>query len=571
MTLSVFQRTLYEKLIIKTNMSSSKTDVIYPCFFSKAYGIPTDQAWNLLKFFFLYRTLLASCFIVLAYFPLTLPPFIYLDHQLFKLTSLGYFSLTLMAGISILTRRPAYTPQAQLLILTDIVAITLIMHGCGGVNSGIGILLVISITFGGILIGGRCAMLFAALATIAILTEQTYAVHTHKSAIATYTGAGLLGAAFFTTALLAYILAQRSEQNQLITQQHKQTILKLEELNQSIIQHLQSGIIITNRHQQIQMSNQSTLRLLNITAIPEQLREISTPLADAFEGWLTDPGNNFIRIQTANQNQIHSRFSFLPTQQEMLYMVMLEDVALYNQRLQQSKLASLGRLTASIAHEIRNPLSAITHAGQLLAECPTLPKQDQRLLEIIQTHSQRINGIIEEVLQLSRRKTSQRHKIAINEWLTQYLENFIIYQYANPEQITVKLSSENLQALIDPDHLEQIMNNLCQNAFKHNHASIPHLTIITEPSNRGICINIADNGEGISPANLEHLFEPFFTTSATGTGLGLYISKELAELNEAYLTYHPPLSQHIFGHLNEKSLSYFQLCLPDAQQPTLAL
>ncbi|MEQ1636403.1 MAG: ATP-binding protein [Methylococcales bacterium] len=586
--------------------SLSKADIIYPCPFSKGYGIPSKEAWALLKVFFYYRILLSCALLVLFYYPLDSSPLDYLNPQLFKITSQAYFALTLLAGIGIFTRVIPYTPQAQLLIFTDIAAITLLMHACGGIASGVGILLVISIAFGGILIGGLCAMLFAAIASLAILSEQTYAIQRHIFNNTSYTEAGMLGAAFFMTAFLAYILAQRSEQSQLIAQQHKQTILKLEELNRAIIQHLQTGIIITDREQNILMLNQAALRLLNRLSMPPlHLKDIAVSLTEAFESWLGDLEKNVTLLPLPEQVQIHCRFSVLPTHQEMLHMLMLEDSVLYNQRLQQSKLASLGRLTASIAHEIRNPLGAISHAAQLLAECPTLTEQDVRLTQIIQTHSLRMNGIIEEILQLSRRKTSLRQKIAINPWLSDYLENFKLFQHRTAEQLTLSLSDEDLYALIDPDHLQQIMDNLCLNAFKHNQAQSPHLILTTEHTNQGVCIHIIDNGQSISPEHAEHLFEPFFTTSASGTGLGLYISRELAELNQANLSYHvirrpgvvkdrarqevgsdrrPGMGkdsdrQEVVGdlagkrgtELNNPQFNHFRLCLSDAEQPKLEL
>jgi two-component system, NtrC family, sensor histidine kinase PilS len=550
----------------------AKSGIIYPCPLSKGYGIPSREAWGMLKVFFLYRILLSCALLLLVYFPLEPSPLDYLNPQLYKVTSQVYFSLTLLAGISIFTRAIPYAPQAQLLIFTDIIAITFIMHACGGIASGVGILLVITITFGGILIGGPCAMLFAAIASLAILTEQTYAIRIQSFRTTSYTEAGMLGAAFFTTALLAYVLAQRSEQSQLIAQQHKQTILKLEELNRAIIQHLQTGIIIADRHQRIQMLNQAALRLLNRQSTPpESLPDISAALAESFERWLGNLEQNMTLLPLPDQIQIHCRFSLLPTHQEMLHMLMLEDHALYNQRLQQSKLASLGHLTASIAHEIRNPLGAISHAAQLLAECPTLTVQDLRLTQIIQTHSLRMNGIIEEILQLSRRKTSQRQKIAINKWLRDYLNNFGLFQHLNAKQLRLTPSPEELYALMDPDHFQQIMDNLCLNAFKHNHSLNPYLLLTTEQNAQGICINVIDNGDAISLENAEHLFEPFFTTSATGTGLGLYISRELAELNQAKLSYHRlPVDDHQ-DEFKHGQLNHFRLCLSDAEQPKLEL
>jgi two-component system, NtrC family, sensor histidine kinase PilS len=207
----------------------------------------------------------------------------------------------------------------------------------------------------------------------------------------------------------------------------------------------------------------------------------------------------------------------------------------------------------------------------ITAECPTLSEQDVRLTQIIQTHSQRMNGIIEEILQLSRRKSSQRQKIDVNQWLSNYLHDFILFQHAEPGQFTLTLSNDTLQALIDPEHLKQILDNLCLNALKHNHSPTPHATLTTEHTTQGICINIMDNGEPISIENREHLFEPFFTTSVTGTGLGLYISRELAELNQAKLSYHNSPSTHPGKDVQEHRLNNFKLCLADADQLKLEL
>ena len=257
-----------------------------------------------------------------------------------------------------------------------------------------------------------------------MLTEQVVADYTHSFNSTSYANAGMLGAAFFTIALLSYILAKRSEQILQLADQQKQTITKLEDLNKYIIQHLQSGIIIANKQQAIQMANEAALRLANLSTLPVKLGDISAYLAEAFQTWLSDPEQNLVLLQLPNQSEIHSRFMPLPTGHEFFYMIILEDIALYNQQVQQSKLASLGRLTASIAHEIRNPLGAISHAGQLLSENPQLSVQDRRLTEIIQTHSVRVNHIIEDILQLSRRTDSRREKIQLKALAGQLPEKF---------------------------------------------------------------------------------------------------------------------------------------------------
>ncbi len=542
-------------------MPTNITETIFPCPLSKGYGIPAQQAWLLLKVFLIYRLILAGLFVTFFYSdtgPTLLGTY---DSKLFIYSSQSYLILSLLSGICISWRLTPYATQAQLLILTDILILTLIMHASGGINSGIGTLLAVSIASGGLLIGGRCAMFFAALASLSVLAEQVFADYTDSFESNSYANAGMLGASFFTIALLSYVLAKRSEQIFQLADRQQQTITKLEDLNKYIIQHLQSGIIIANKQQVIQMANEAALKLVSLSTLPTKLGDISGYLSQAFQIWLTDPEQNFVLLQLPNQFEIHSRFLPLPTGHEFLYMIILEDIALYNQQVQQSKLASLGRLTASIAHEIRNPLGAISHAGQLLFENPLLSSQDQRLTEIIRIHSVRVNDIIEDILQLSRRADSRREKIHLKPWLDNYLKNFIIEHAVTTDVFTFLCPDESLTALMDAGHLRQIMDNLCRNALKYGSPEAGGIIFRTLELLHAPCIEVIDNGIGISREHQCHLFEPFFTTSSNGTGLGLYISRELAELNQAKLSY----------YLTDDNRSCFRLLLLSAEQSLIDL
>lgn len=542
-------------------MTSEPSNTIYPCPLSKAYGIPQKQAWLLLNIFLTYRFLLAGLFISLFFS--RMGPSLLGSHnqQLYIYAGQGYMMLSIASAICALWRLLGYVSQTQILILTDIVAITLLMHASGGISSGIGVLLGLSIAAGGLLIGGRCALFFAALASLAVLAEQAYADYFHLFSTTSYTYAGMLGASFFAISFLSYILAKQSEQTIELAAQQQQTITQLEELNQYIIQHLQSGIIITNQTQAIQMANEAALKLANLPLLPMTLSDISSYLSLAMQNWLEDPQQDFVLLQLPNQSDIHVRFMALPVRTEPFYLIILEDVALYNQRLQQSKLASLGRLTASIAHEIRNPLGAISHAGQLLSETPDLPPQDKRLTEIIQVHSKRVNHIIEDILKLSRRTNSIREKLVLKPWLSHYLQHFLLECSANAKAFELKTGNEALAARIDPGHLKQILDNLCINALKYGKPEIKPIQIHLHSVQLTPCIDIIDNGDGLSQEQSNHLFEPFFTTSPTGTGLGLYISKELAELNQAKLSY----------HLTEDRHSCFRLRLMNADQSLIEI
>ncbi len=545
-------------------MSSNKANTIYPCPFSKGYGIPVEQAWSSLKVFFIYRFILSSLFIILFYSNFGPSLLGFYNAQLYSYSSLSYWLLSLISGIFIFWRILNYTTQAQIIIFTDIIFISLIMHASGGISSGIGILLAVSIAAGGLLIGGRCALLFAALASLSILTEQLYAVQSHAFDKTSFTYAGMLGASFFTIAYLSYVLAKRAEQSEILAFLHQQTISNLEELNRYIIQHLQSGIIISNSQQQIRMYNEAALNILSgndNTTQPQNLSEISTQLSKGFQLWLDDFSQDISLIRLPNQSEVHIRFSLLKTQQQTFHMIIIEDISLYNQRLQQNKLASLGRLTASIAHEIRNPLGAISHAGQLLSEAPQLSDEDKRLTEIIQSHCLRVNKIIEDVLQLSRRRPSKREKINLTQWIHSYLQNFILASGCATDCFEIVVKEKSLWVYMDMGHLKQILDNLCSNALEYGDLSTDKIIVELSLLDHSPYIRIVDNGPKIDPETASHLFEPFFTTSPTGTGLGLYISRELAELNQAKLSY----------AITSDDKSNFMLCLPSANNSTIEI
>lgn len=542
-------------------MTSDAVQTIYPCPFSKGYGIPAGQAWLLLKIFFVYRLVIGSLFVLLfhsRFGPSLLGVY---DAQLYGYVSTLYLLIAILSGPYVFLRLIGYAHQTQGLIFIDIVGLTLIMHASGGVTSGIGMLLAISIAVGGMLIGGLCAMLFAALASLAILTEQIYAIQTHAFETTTLTYAGMLGASFFTIAFLSYILAKRTEQTALLAREHARTISRLQELNRHIIRHLQAGILIVDPRQALQLCNEAALELLGLRQAPARLNDINPILQQAFELWLHQPEQDFAIVPLPDHSELQVRFSLLATDNEQAFMILLEDVGLYNQRLQQSKLASLGRLTASIAHEIRNPLGAISHAGQLLSEAPQLSPEDRRLTQIIQTHSQRVNHIINDILNLSRRQPSKKEKIDLGRWLPQTLHDL----QNEPElaagrfELEFATSGQSVFCYMDAGHLKQILTNLCSNALKYGCPAAGTVTIRVEITPRTLDINVIDPGSGIEAEVLQHLFEPFFTTSNSGSGLGLYICRELAELNQANLRY----------ALTEERHTCFTLSLPHPRYSTL--
>jgi two-component system sensor histidine kinase PilS (NtrC family) len=252
-------------------------------------------------------------------------------------------------------------------------------------------------------------------------------------------------------------------------------------------------------------------------------------------------------------------FARLDPGHESHTLIFLEDNRAINQQAQQLKLASLGRLTASIAHEIRNPLGAISHASQLLSEDSALPPSDRRLVEIINSHTKRVNQIIENILQLSRRRVSNPETIRLDEWLPKFTNDYIASKGPNNKPIIDCLAGDAIDAKFDLGQLQQVLTNLCDNGLRYSHppANCAHLVLEAgiDSATQQPYIKVIDFGDGISKENLQHLFEPFFTTESTGSGLGLYICKELCESNQALISY---------SHTHEGlSCFHIQLAHPD--------
>ena len=214
--------------------------------------------------------------------------------------------------------------------------------------------------------------------------------------------------------------------------------------------------------------------------------------------------------------------------------IFIEDVGRMRQQAQQMKLVALGRLTASIAHEIRNPLSSIGHAAELLAEDTALRDSDKRLLTIIKGNVFRLDRIVQEVLYLNRRDRAQPEAIEARSYLANFAHEFRGAEKVPEDALDIQVRTAQ-RLWFDRQHLDQVLWNLARNALRHSKRQPGSVQVIVAPAVEPnmLYLDVIDDGPGISPEALPHLFEPFFTTDAQGTGLGLYIARELCEGNGA--------------------------------------
>jgi len=511
-------------------------------------SIPTDndaQTWRPLRHFNYYRFTLALA-LILFFHNAVLGGFLGSYHpESFLITSSIFFISSLIYIFLGLNQTISFESQVILANSSDILLISLMMHFSGGLGSALGMLLIINIASTGTFLSGRKSFLFASLATLAVLSQQTYGLLLGMTSASSYSAAGILGIVFFASSMLASILRKRLLESEAIASQKTADLINLEKLNEHIIQNMRTGILVVDIDGHIRMANSSAESLLgNISLQKKPLLENIFPALDKrFFEWQEQPQMHHKAIK-----QEHGLPDVQPGFQQMDSVsnhqgdtiIFMEDATQLNQRFQQIKLASLGKLTASIAHEIRNPLSAINHAAQLLNESE-LSEADNKLTKIITTQVQRLDKIINNVLQLSRQEASTPDTIDLKEWLSNFKNEFCDSLDIKYSQLDIRRDTDQNVILFDSSHLYQVVGNLCSNAIYHNNKdkTLARIQLVSGYDNNLLqpYLDIIDNGPGIDSELVQQIFDPFFTTSSKGTGLGLYISKEIIEINRAKIRY----------------------------------
>lgn len=460
---------------------------------------------------------------------------------LFFNLSIAYFlfSITsLLVGPLKSASQPHILP---LQVVIDIFFITLLMHAAGGIQSGLGLLLIISIVTASVVSNGRLALFYAAIASLCLLLEQSYQIAQLDQLAISYTHTVMLSLSCFATAWLAYSLAKRMQHSEALASARGIDIENLSQINTLITQEMQDGVIVVDeklniRHYNLQAKSLLTLPDNKLGSI--ELISHVPEIATAFNSWLenNDTVNN--SIVSIGNRELKLRFMPVNQLRNLGAVICVQDVSQIQSKAQQTKLAALGRLTANIAHEIRNPLSAISHANQLLQEEKNISAPTTRMLQIIEDNIGRIDQIIKDVLELNRRDRTQQVKIELNEFLTDFYTQFCAFEKVPTSHFKLIPLSKKQVVSFDKRHLTQILWNLCKNGWTHSQQQ-PNSIILNclELGKDGLNIQIMDDGSGVAEKDRSRLFEPFFTTQSTGNGLGLYISRELAEANGASLEY----------------------------------
>ncbi|HUP28986.1 MAG TPA: ATP-binding protein [Usitatibacter sp.] len=503
-----------------------------------------DTTWRTLEVFCLYRVVL-SFFVGLA--------FIYLN-RFFNLgiispgTVLPTVVCFAVASLALLVparlREPNLTIQVTAGVIVDVLAIVMLMHASGGVRSGLAVILLVTLAAAGLITRGRLVFFHAAMAALAVLSEQTIQMWRYEAPIQDFVQAGMTAAAFFATAGLASTLARYARTSEQIAEERKIDLANLSQINELVIRDMQDGILVVDGAGRIRQQNPRATQLLG--AMPQGRRpnisEYAPEIAHLLEAWRKGSETTFMQLRmprAAGDLQVH----FVPigtggASDPAPTVVFVEDIGRMRQQAQQMKLVALGRLTASIAHEIRNPLSSIGHAAELLDEDSEMPEADKRLLAIIRSNVFRLDRIVQEILYLNRRDRAQPEAIDPVAYLTNFANEFCASEKVPPDGMDVQVRTTQ-RLWFDRQHLDQVLWNIVRNAWRHGRKQMGSIRIVVGPSPAPgkLQVDVHDDGPGVPRETQLHLFEPFFTTDAQGTGLGLYIARELCEGNSARIEY----------------------------------
>jgi two-component system sensor histidine kinase PilS (NtrC family) len=510
---------------------------------------PSDLAWRVIGLLNLYRVLVPLVLISMQLLAGAQWARVAARPSLFISACIAYFT----AGVLLVIARRLEWASLRIVALVnasvDAAAIALILYAAGGISSGLGILLVLPVAALAVLADHRDALLIAAVAALGVLVQQVFVTLADNTSTIDYTAAGVLGVVLFGIALSLWPVANRLRESEALVRKQELDLANLAHLSQYIVQHLRESILVIDSQDRIRLINESAAQILgDDKAYPDVLVGEACPqLLYLLETWRQSathsapfPDTDPTFVSADGGHVIRAHFAPLSATSPTPVIVFMEDTSVLAERVQQSKLAALGRLSASIAHEIRNPVGAMSHAGQLLAESPNVSAEDRRLTEIIRSNADRVSGIINNVLRLSKREETHVERLPLQSWCEEFHDEFCETMQWPRERLRISGLAAEIEVRADPSQLRQIVWNLCENALKHGVQQSPEQVVEIRygrmnPTARPF-LEIADRGPGVPAEHSERIFEPFFS-GGRGTGLGLFLARELAQTNGATLLY----------------------------------
>jgi two-component system, NtrC family, sensor histidine kinase PilS len=498
--------------------------------------LQTEGRHRELYFFSLFRVFEAFLLILLAFSPLgdmlvdtPLP-------HLFKAISLVFL---IVAGLIWLQqRRSAWSVslQVKLGVLVDLVVAAVVLYSLKGANSGISLMLLFSVAAAALFLNLRWSIGFAMAAGVVVMGHYMLTRLNVLDDNLRIAEPLMFSVTYLAGSTFCYLLARQLRESQSIAERRGAEVANLSELNELVIRRMKTGVLVVDADQRVRLANEAAQKLLGVSTLRNrQLNDISSELSTSLWQWRQGRGEVPKALQAGEHApELLPRFVSLSLSSQM-FLIFLEDSRVYSGRAEELTLATLGRLSASIAHEIRNPLASISYSAQLLDESDGIADDDRRLLEIIHSQCQRMNGIVQNILGLARRERSQPEVVELNQFAQRFVED---YRNSHPLETDVLKATDDGKphpAMVDPEQLHQILTVLVHNALTYGRLpgepARVTLSVHKDAQADTVLVEVIDRGPGIPAAIAERLFTPFFTTSEHGTGLGLYIAKQLCEAN----------------------------------------
>lgn len=503
-----------------------------------------EPNWRSFSYFNLYRLIVAAFLLASIFLPFGWN-FVGVDsfrRSLLEWLILIYALLTAAGMLLSLRWHQRFNLQLTSQVCLDVVAVGWVMYLLGGVSSGIGLLLMILLAAASLVGQGRLVLFYAAIATLMVLSQQFWGVWRHEFDASTIVQAGLLSGGFFATAVLARMLGQRAMENQELARRRGIALDNQNRISRRILERMQDGILVVDSMGKVISHNPGAGDMLGITVSDgARLNEHSQKLADAFGRWWHAGASSSIDFESNSGGNLRARFEATDSSDGET-LVFIEDVGRVRSQALQLKLASLGRLTASIAHEIRNPLAAISHASDLLHE-ERRGEMHDRLLRILRDNVFRLDRIVQDILRLGRSDHGQPECLCLEDFVQGFVEEFCSVE--NVQKECIRLEILPLTMCFDRSQLLQVLWNLVSNALRHASRKPGCVCLQMLSGSEGRTeLHIMDDGPGIPEDHREQIFEPFFTTSHHGMGLGLFIARELCEANGASLQLLPDVGGH---------------------------
>ncbi len=506
------------------------------------FDAPGDITRRELYFFNLYRCLEAVVYALLVFSPYAIES-VRVDHPLLGRIVAGAYLVASLLMLLTTRRMREGLDGLGLAVVVDVLAASLVLVAVRGYDS-IPLMLLVNVGIASLLMPNR-ALLFASIASAGLLLPFALSPWLDIAGARPTRETAAIGLAYFLVAALLRHVGQHMRATEELAEQRGVDLLNLEQINELIIQRMKTGVLLVDASNTILRINESAWHLVGNPAPGQrELGGAAPELSRRLYHWRTSGRTDQTAVSlAADMPEVIPRFTRLTPNDDAHVLIFLDDTSLLSRRAEELTLSSLGRLSASIAHEIRNPLAAIRYSAQLLAESPKLTADDTRLVEIINNHCTRANEVIENILQLSRRERSRPEMIDLNAWALAFVEDYRQANDLGSDHLRAVTQNRRVEAMVDPQHLQQVMWNLVQNALRygrHPSESARVSVVARMATDKGPpLVEVLDRGPGIPPKVAARIFEPFYTTHEYGTGLGLYLAKTMCESSQASLEYVP--------------------------------